>query len=233
MEKSPLDLRDFKAETVFRSIIPASQIDLRPQLTPIRNQKSTSMCCAFATCCLKELQERKDINMIDYFSPEFIYSYRTTPIGMHGRDAMDILLKRGVCFETSYPFQKRKESYADDEATNFKISKYCKISTIEECKQALTAENVCLVSLPFYFHDTVFWKGTVQSGGHAVAFVGYNEEGFILRNSWGTKWGENGYTIFPYSDWGLVWDVYVAYDEISVEIKRKDQIVNKKCCTIM
>lgn len=32
-------------------------------------------------------------------------------------------------------------------------------------------------------------------GGHAVALVGYTEEGFIVRNSWGKDWGENGYAI--------------------------------------
>ena len=28
---------------------------------------------------------------------------------------------------------------------------------------------------------------------HAALLIGYNEEGFILRNSWGTSWGKDGY----------------------------------------
>ncbi|MEM9108887.1 MAG: C1 family peptidase [Planctomycetota bacterium] len=30
-------------------------------------------------------------------------------------------------------------------------------------------------------------------GGHAVAIVGYNSDGFIIRNSWGAGWGKDGY----------------------------------------
>ena len=46
-------------------------------------------------------------------------------------------------------------------------------------------------------------KDTEKSlGGHAVAIVGnINIEGtdyFIVRNSWGTEWGDNGYFYMPY-----------------------------------
>lgn len=30
-------------------------------------------------------------------------------------------------------------------------------------------------------------------GGHVVTVVGYDAEGFIIKNSWGTDWGQNGY----------------------------------------
>ena len=30
-------------------------------------------------------------------------------------------------------------------------------------------------------------------GGHAVAFVGYTPDRFIVRNSWGTAWGDGGF----------------------------------------
>ena len=37
-------------------------------------------------------------------------------------------------------------------------------------------------------------------GGHAVLAVGYNDEKeyFIIRNSWGSNWGDNGYFYMPY-----------------------------------
>lgn len=34
---------------------------------------------------------------------------------------------------------------------------------------------------------------SVKEGGHAVCIVGYTPEYFIVRNSWGVDWGENGF----------------------------------------
>jgi C1A family cysteine protease len=38
-------------------------------------------------------------------------------------------------------------------------------------------------------------------GGHAVLAVGYDdtEQRFIVRNSWGTSWGKDGYFSLPYA----------------------------------
>jgi hypothetical protein len=38
-------------------------------------------------------------------------------------------------------------------------------------------------------------------GGHAFALVGYNQQGFIVQNSWGSSWGLNGFGILSYDDW--------------------------------
>ena len=37
-------------------------------------------------------------------------------------------------------------------------------------------------------------------GGHAVMAVGYNqgEKRFLVRNSWGSKWGMDGYFTMPF-----------------------------------
>jgi len=41
-------------------------------------------------------------------------------------------------------------------------------------------------------HLTFFNPATTR-GGHAVAFVGYDQGVFIVRNSWGTAWGDKGF----------------------------------------
>jgi hypothetical protein len=37
------------------------------------------------------------------------------------------------------------------------------------------------------------YQPTTAHGGHAVALVGYTSERFIVRNSWGAGWGDQGY----------------------------------------
>lgn len=34
--------------------------------------------------------------------------------------------------------------------------------------------------------------------GHAITIVGYNDKGFIIKNSWGPDWGNNGYAVMSY-----------------------------------
>lgn len=43
--------------------------------------------------------------------------------------------------------------------------------------------------------------GYAAHWGHAVAIVGYNQQGFLLQNSWGPEWGTHGYAILGYDDW--------------------------------
>lgn len=38
-------------------------------------------------------------------------------------------------------------------------------------------------------------------GGHAFCLVGYNNQGFIVQNSWGNDWGWHGFAIISYADW--------------------------------
>jgi hypothetical protein len=48
-------------------------------------------------------------------------------------------------------------------------------------------------------------------GGHAYALVGYNDIGFLVQNSWGTKWGKGGFATLPYDDWlDSAYDAWVA-----------------------
>jgi len=48
-------------------------------------------------------------------------------------------------------------------------------------------------------------------GGHAIALVGYTSQGFIVQNSWGARWGKNGFALLPYEDFMLhATDVWVS-----------------------
>ena len=44
-------------------------------------------------------------------------------------------------------------------------------------------------------------KAGPSDGGHAFAIVGYNQDGFIVHNSWGTGWGAKGRAVLEYEDW--------------------------------
>lgn len=104
--------------------------------------------------------------------------------GMVPRQALSALKKEGV--------------------DGYKIKAYARVDSIEDAKFALLINGPLLAGFIAY-NEGRFWEQTgPELGGHAVTLTGFNKDGFILRNSWGTDWMSGGETIFPYSDWEKV-----------------------------
>jgi len=61
-------------------------------------------------------------------------------------------------------------------------------------------------------------KGRAGSG-HAVAIVGYTQDGFVVQNSWGQDWGTSGFALLPYDDYLMhSMDVWVAQLGVPVSV---------------
>jgi C1A family cysteine protease len=61
-----------------------------------------------------------------------------------------------------------------------------------------------MLILPVYSDELKFWNGNNYQGAHAVSAVGFDDSGFLIKNSWGADWGNSGYTILPYDDFDKV-----------------------------
>ncbi len=226
LERSPIDKRDFVAESIYsEDIAVPKSLDLRPYLQPITNQGSQGTCSAQVAACMQEFQARKELNLTgtdDKFSPQFVYNFRGEPglSGMTPRETMKILHKDGVCREFLYEYgliqlPGQMSTDALNDAQNFKIQNYAQISTIEGLKKALVKDGVCYICFPVFNESPRMWKaaqGETDKGGHAMSVVGFNNSGFIIRNSWGDRWADNGYTIYPYEDWGAHWEIWTTID---------------------
>jgi len=84
-------------------------------------------------------------------------------------------------------------------------------------------DGILYAGFPVYHYGNKFWRQMNSNqqldGGHAVAIVGWDKNGFIIRNSWGTDWGRNGYSYYPYEDWGMHWEIWTALDDDSCQEK--------------
>lgn len=240
---SPLDGRDWSAECIYnsRSLIP-NEFDMRPMLSPVRDQGNQGTCAAQTAACIKEIQEKKDVNFSGYMSPQFIYNNRQNQDseGMYGRDVMRILSDIGSCKESTYEYgiiQKPDDipKEAFKEANRHKIRSFARVNTINGAKQALYNDGPCYIAFPVYNYGPEFWKKRHVDdkflGGHAVTIVGYTKDSFIIRNTWGKKWADKGYTYYKFKDYGSHWEIWTTVDEES-GIFYNDVIddIKPKCC---
>ncbi len=235
--RSPPDMDDNIFERLARSShtttdhnIPS--IDLRRPKPP-RDQGTRDTCAAFAAAGLKEIQEFQDVQFNEYMSPEFIYFHRENKPahGMFGRNVFKILQQIGSVPESVYPYGSTEapDENVYDIAANYKIANYARITSATGLRTALREIGPALVVLPLGARRPEFWLGCGEGvGGHAVICVGYDEKGFILRNSWGDAWNGDGHVLLPYADWPAVWECWVGIDEKSEVVTVSPQTPDRR-----
>lgn len=158
---------------------------------------------------------------ITYLSPSYIYYPNGPKDGMYFESAFQILKKKRVPPETerlydlnpdnTNQFKDPLTSLQEKNALPYKISSYQAIrqtNLIADIKQALANQDPVLVGIHVYPNfDATPASGIVppvtekkSRGGHALVVVGYDEKNgwFIVRNSWGTKFGDHGYAYIHY-----------------------------------
>jgi len=238
---SPHDDRDWEYEARVASAVGDISIPETFRcsgLTPVKNQGSRGTCVAMTLSCVKEYQEGVDNPEMkgELMSPNSLYIYRTTKNGgMYCRSAMSLLKKHGMCTEHLFPYSKKKEptiisDAAKKEALNYRIKSYARVHTIEGAKKALLEYGPLLIAFPYYKNGSAqFWiKPTVNKkadGGHAVAIIGWDRKGFIIRNSWGYGWNKDGHVHYPFTQWGSHWEIWSSIDEETDYIP--DRLKNK------
>ncbi|NEW61165.1 DUF4384 domain-containing protein [Sulfurovum sp. bin170] len=161
------------------------------------------------------------------FSPSYVYNQIRTRQGCDGGTnigrALDLIQNQGVAklsrfrFDCNKPITQMDRNHASaykikDFKTLFSINDTEKIQPV---KKALSQKKPVIIGMrtPDSFdHAKQLWQPAQGDyhqpnlGGHAMVVVGYddNQEGgsFQLMNSWGKRWGEDGFTWIRYSDFG-------------------------------
>lgn len=115
--------------------------------------------------------------------------------------------REGMTFKDALHYLKHEGMNTDEGL--FKINQYAMVGSIPILKQAILINGPCIGGLPVKDSSSEdFWNGNKLEGGHAIAIVGYDKEGFIIRNSWGTMYGDRGYSRIPYSDFNKFYEIW-------------------------
>lgn len=218
------DQRDlmYGAVRAIPAVLPSSA-DLRPLCAPVEDQGNLGSCTANALVGAFEFLQKKAGQKVTDMSRLFLYYNERviehsvkTDSGAMLRDGIKSLKKQGVCTEEKWPYLISKFAVKPSptcyrEALKHQITSYERILTLDQMRACL-AEG-----FPFTFGFAVYENFETQEmsktgvlympgpdermlGGHAVLAVGYSDADrrFIVRNSWGTVWGQKGYFTMPY-----------------------------------
>lgn len=141
---------------------------------------------------------------------EFIKAPTTfiEPEGTSLKAALDVARKYGVVSDTALPFAGGT-LFHDDANVFYALAARLKIASYFTLDRNLTSWRRWLANngpILTRLNVDASWYGATASkpnlnvyqantaeGGHAVAIVGYEDDHFIVRNSWGKQWGDKGY----------------------------------------
>jgi len=203
----------------------SASVDLRPQCPPVYDQGQLGSCTANAIGGAIQFDRLKQ--KITDFIPSRLFIYYNERVIEHSvaadsgaqiRDGIKSVAQQGDCPETEWPYNLAKFKTKPPAACYTDALKY-KVVSYQRVTQSLGQLKGCLAAgWPFVFGFTVYEsfesaavaktghaalpKSTESVvGGHAVVGVGYDDakQWFIVRNSWGAKWGLKGYFTLPYA----------------------------------
>jgi len=201
-------------------------VDLQQTFPDVYDQGNLGSCTAngiaaaieFDRSVQKCAEQWRPSRLFIYYNERKIEHTVDSDSGAMIRDGIKSVAKQGVCPEEHWPYKVEKFRDAPtpqcyQEAAAYRAVQYQRLS------QNLRQMKGCLASgFPFVFGFVVYASfedpdvartGIVPMphpsedmlGGHCVTAVGYDDASqcFIVRNSWGAGWGQNGYCRMPYA----------------------------------
>ena len=199
-------------------------VDLREYTSPRHNQGQTGTCVGQSVVKaleIKRIYERGrsahvDLSVLDvYWGARDLMNPKMTNVddGTFISLACDVLRRYGVCREKMHSFSKKKlfippPMLATREAKLNRIHSHFKLYSkgndlIDDIILNLQAGNPVVFGTKVGDNWQHYEGGNKvigineagDGGGHAMCIVGYVNGKFIVENSWGTRWGNDGFAL--------------------------------------
>jgi len=191
-------------------------------VTPVRDQLNCGSCWAFATTAalesnvlITENLPGHDVDLSEQVLVSCSDPNRSNCNGGYIDTAANYIHNIGLPPETCFPYTATNNSCrnacASYQSNTDKTYGWHWVTTTTPTaaviKAALSTYGPLVTTMDvysdfFYYKTGVYThvSGTLE-GGHAILIVGYDDAGqyFIVKNSWGTDWGELGYFKIAYS----------------------------------
>eukprot|EP00296_Roombia_truncata_P008093 JP446566.1.p1 GENE.JP446566.1~~JP446566.1.p1 ORF type:complete len:316 (-),score=156.01 JP446566.1:59-1006(-) len=176
----------------------ANSVDWRSTLPAVKNQGQCGSCWAFSAVAAMEGRHGK----VD-LSEQQIVDCDSTDGGCNGgwyHSAWDYIKSAGGAdSESSYPYKGKAGScHFSKSSVKAQVSGHKSATGEAKLKSALQSGVVSVAvdaSKAFMFYKSgVFTGSCTKRINHAITAVGYSgSDYYLVRNSWGTTWGDKGY----------------------------------------
>ena len=178
-------------------------------------QGDCGSCWAFSTAGVIEAYYKINFGSSLTFSPQHLVDCDKTDHGCDGgfpTNALNYIKKNGIYYDSSYPYTSKITGMAgkciySSEQSNFVVSSFTKCP-LDSCNRSrifsmlangpiIAVMDASSPKLQHYTSGILDYKCTSDIYNHAVNIVGVSSDNiggyYIVRNSWGSSWGENGY----------------------------------------
>lgn len=227
--RDPDDRRDFTMVCAAKPL--ARKVDLRKLCSPVENQRRLNSCTANAAVGAMEMLEKKqgipqkDLSrLFVYYNTRVLDGTVNSDIGAYIRNSVKATKVWGACLESMWPYEPgqvftkpTRECYDDGEGRQ--SLEYMRVGQGGGVRQALNDGYPVMFGMIIresFMNPLaggivpVPHAAEIENGGHAMLITGYDLDTgmYLVRNSWGRQWGDNGYCRIPFS---LVDDPEVAW----------------------